>query len=106
MLSSAYFLAKFRFDTAENEPAKNLQILQTLKFANLLILLVRGPLAQVVLQLELCHGTAGDLARRLGPMREEQVLAFLWQVARAAVESSRCSIRNSFDFTYTQVQVI
>ena len=25
MLSIAYFLAKFRFDTAENEPAKNLQ---------------------------------------------------------------------------------
>ena len=24
-LSNAYFLAKFRFDTAENEPAKNLQ---------------------------------------------------------------------------------
>ena len=30
MLSNAYFLAKFRFDTAENEPAKNLQ-----NFANL-----------------------------------------------------------------------
>ena len=29
MLSNAYFLAKFRFDTAENEPAKNLQ-----KFVN------------------------------------------------------------------------
>ena len=29
MLSNADFLAKFRFDTAENEPAKNLQ-----KFAN------------------------------------------------------------------------
>ena len=29
MLSNAYFLAKFRFDTAENEPAKNLQ-----KFGN------------------------------------------------------------------------
>ena len=29
MLSNAYFHAKFRFDTAENEPAKNLQ-----KFAN------------------------------------------------------------------------
>ena len=29
MLSNAYFLAKFRFDAAENEPAKNLQ-----KFAN------------------------------------------------------------------------
>ena len=25
MLSNAYFLAKFRFDTAENEPAENLQ---------------------------------------------------------------------------------
>ena len=25
MLSNAYFLAEFRFDTAENEPAKNLQ---------------------------------------------------------------------------------
>ena len=33
MLSNAYFLAKFRFDTAENEPAKilqNLPILLTL----------------------------------------------------------------------------
>ena len=29
MLSNAYFLAEFRFDTAENEPVKNLQ-----KFAN------------------------------------------------------------------------
>ena len=30
--ANAYFLAKFRFDTAENEPAKNLQ-----KFANFLL---------------------------------------------------------------------
>ena len=28
MLSNAYFLAKFRFDTIENEPAKILQIFQ------------------------------------------------------------------------------
>ena len=28
MLSNAYLHAKFRFDTAENEPAKNLQILE------------------------------------------------------------------------------
>ena len=35
MLSNAYFLAKFRFDTAENEPAKNLQ--------NLPILLTLAP---------------------------------------------------------------
>ena len=33
MLSNAYFLAKFRFDTAENEPAKNLQNFG--KFANI-----------------------------------------------------------------------
>ena len=32
MLSNAYFLAKFRFDTAENQPAKNLQNFS--KFAN------------------------------------------------------------------------
>ena len=32
MLSNAYFLAKFRFDTAENEPAKNLQ--NVAKFTN------------------------------------------------------------------------
>ena len=33
MLSNAYFLAKFRFDTAENEPAKKLQNLQNFIFA-------------------------------------------------------------------------
>ena len=38
MLSNAYFLAKFRFDTAENEPAKNLQILEK-NLQNLPILL-------------------------------------------------------------------
>ena len=32
MLSNAYFLAKFRFDTAENEPAKNLQNLLIIIF--------------------------------------------------------------------------
>ena len=32
MLSNAYFLAKFRFDTAENEPAKNCK--NFAKFAN------------------------------------------------------------------------
>ena len=41
MLSNAYFLAKIRFDTAENEPAQNLQnFAKTItKFANLQILL-------------------------------------------------------------------
>ena len=32
MLSDAYFLAKFRFDTAENEPAKNLQNFRKMYF--------------------------------------------------------------------------
>ena len=40
MLSNAYFLAKFHFDTAENEPAENLQnfakILQKLKICKIL----------------------------------------------------------------------
>ena len=36
MLKNAYFLAKFGFDTAENEPAKHLQNLQTIR-KNLLI---------------------------------------------------------------------
>ena len=34
MLSNAYFLAKIRFDTAENEPAKNLQILHKICHAS------------------------------------------------------------------------
>ena len=33
MLSNAYFLANFRFDTAENEPAKNLQNFRKMHFS-------------------------------------------------------------------------
>ena len=32
MLPNAYFVAKFRFDTAENEPAKNLQNFRKMHF--------------------------------------------------------------------------
>ena len=32
MLSNAYFLAKFRFDTAEKEPAKNVQFFRKTHF--------------------------------------------------------------------------
>ena len=39
MLSNAYFLAKFRFDAAENEPAKNLRNFAII-FPNLLNLVV------------------------------------------------------------------
>ena len=41
MLSNAYFLAKFRFDTAEKEPAKNLLILPIL--LTLTLTLLPGP---------------------------------------------------------------
>ena len=44
MLTNAYFLAKFRFGTAENEPAKNLQNLQKIaKFPRHRALGRRGP---------------------------------------------------------------
>ena len=32
MMSNEYFLAKFRFDTAENEPAKNVQNFRKMHF--------------------------------------------------------------------------
>ena len=35
MLSNAYFLAKFLFDTAENEPAKNLQNFRKMHFSKM-----------------------------------------------------------------------
>ena len=46
MLSNAYLLANFRFDTAENEPATNLKHLAKIAIllnANLQILLTREP---------------------------------------------------------------
>ena len=42
MLSNAYFLARFRFDTAENEPAKNLQNLAISATPNPLLILGRA----------------------------------------------------------------
>ena len=45
MLSNAYFLAKFRFDTAENEPAKNLQ-----NFANFANFADPNPLTPIPLE--------------------------------------------------------
>ena len=45
MLSNAYFLAKIRFDTAENEPAKKLK--KIAKFANFADLANPIPLLRV-----------------------------------------------------------
>ena len=77
MLSNAYFLAKFRFDAAENEPAKNLQFFS--RFANLDP--VRRLLDAEVASLEVAEG-----AEVLGPpvvlvhvRRPAEVLAHLKQ---------------------------
>ena len=43
MLSNAYFLAKFRFDTAENEPAKNLQNFRKMHLRKILLPLGAEP---------------------------------------------------------------
>ena len=46
MLSNAYFLAEFRFDTAENEPAKNLQNFANFpNFADFAVVSARPPSA-------------------------------------------------------------
>ena len=67
MLSNAYFLANFRFDTAENEPAKNLQ-----NVANLPILLdqipspaagVRRKFEEVSITVQLVENGINDLER-------------------------------------------
>ena len=75
MLSNAYFLAKFRFDTAENEPAKNSQKLKICKISNLPILPIMITLTRGAPELQrgqrarhdgLRHRAAGP---RRGPRR-------------------------------------
>ena len=63
MLSNAYFLAKFRFDTAENEPAKNLQNFATscsLQQARAWRAAARGEVRGVAVQ---DHGRRGERVR-------------------------------------------
>ena len=60
MLSNAYFLAKLRFDTAENEPAKKLQ-----RFANFAD---PNPLTPNILL------DTGDAVRRIAPLTLEDWL--------------------------------
>ena len=62
MLSNAYFLAKFRFDTAENEPAKSLQNFQ---FANSGKCCRTHPSPNQVLHLQLLHAEGDTNKPRL-----------------------------------------
>jgi len=69
-LSNAYFLAKFCFDTAENEPAKNLQ-----KIANLPILLILLTLTALTLHGAPCDAAAEAVHEVATERREEDVHA-------------------------------
>ena len=62
MLSNAYFLAKFRFDTVENEPAKNLQNFMKFKFCKILENLINPESLRPRCELEL--GELGRPAQR------------------------------------------
>ena len=67
MLSNAYFLAKFRFDTAENEPAKKLQNLNFAEnIANGLQVLARLAARHAQLELVFLDGMPAELAREFG----------------------------------------
>ena len=61
MLSNAYFLAKFRFDTAENEPAKNLQNFRKMQFRKMHFLRRRGRRRSLLPNFAL-HSLAAGLA--------------------------------------------
>ena len=67
MRSNAYFLAKFRFDTAENEPAKNLQKI-LLIFPNLLTLTPNRRTGDPPV-LARGAGAGGQAARDRAPLR-------------------------------------
>ena len=85
MLSNAYFLAKFRFDTAENEPAKNLQnFAKFVNFAdpNPLTLVVPEVVAPLVEEAESAALKAAEVMRlRGGPP----------SIRGEILEGSRCS---------------
>ena len=73
MLSNAHFLAKVRFDTAENEPAR---ISQNLNLAILPILLTLTPNADDALGLLQAHGLRGEVVHvRRGLLRRDRVAA-------------------------------
>ena len=61
MLSNAYFLAKFRFDTAENEPTKNLQNFRKMHFSKI----YRYIKVTRLLGDDAAEGTADELRTRL-----------------------------------------
>ena len=73
MLSNAYFLAKIRFDTAENEPAKNLQNFRKMHFSKMRFRKMRrargrGDVRQALL---LVQGERGRQGHRRGDCHDE-----------------------------------
>ena len=88
MLSNAYFLAKFHFDTAENEPAKNLQNLNLLIFPILITLPPQRSLSRCVVSRELVASEAANMDRRRLQMLQKRKRPAEWrsvgEVLRAA----------------------
>ena len=87
MLSNAYFLAKFRFDTAENEPAKNLQIFRKMHFRKMHFRKMHFPRRADVIGVCVCapSGTRGR--------RERQDPADLRAARRGATMARALQIR-------------
>ena len=82
MLSNAYFVAKFRFDTAENEPAKNLQNFRKMHFSKMHFRKMHFSNAHPVMKLPSSAGclrrTRAEARRRLrGPTRRTAVIVEL-----------------------------
>ena len=77
MLSNAYFLAKFRFDTAENEHDKNLQNFRKMRFRKMRFrkcIFEKAALAEGQPRvLEALAEVRGHEVRRLAPRAELEV---------------------------------
>ena len=97
MLSNAHFLAKFCFDTAENEPAKNLQNLQNLLI--LLTLTLRPP----PLRLRDGRGEVGP-GEGIRPPREE-VLGPAAGSPRNSAKFRETKTNVNEDYSWTTYQI-
>ena len=89
-MSNAYFLANFRFDTAENEPAKNLQNFRKMHFSKMHFRKMHFRKMQPAAAL-LRHRPVADAARLVGlnpgadTVRLERVTWRPWPAAKSGL---------------------
>ena len=81
MLSNAYFLAKFRFDTAENEPAKNLQNFRKMQVGRAFLERAAAFIGELEADAELAllDPTEAAGAGREAEATARRVVAIFWQ---------------------------